>query len=441
MKLRIKRKEHGRFYCLMAILLLLVCCRYVLQIDIPREFFLAIIAVIALTGDKDEILAMCMCCIPLHESIDLFYAIVICMTFYVIKNYRIIHVGAEIALVLLLIIWELLHYLVQDFSLKMYLVNIIPLIVLLIVMSADVSQHDYAFTVRVMAVATVANCCMLLCKVLYWSDFNILKAFAGLQRLGIESEAISKNSLSISGAVNPNTLGIICVLATTALMQLRATGHGKRRDMWMSAILLVFGALTSSRTFLVCLLLMILLLIFSQKGSISRKIRFVGAMLAVLMLGFSVLYLLFPDLLQYYVGRFKVADITTGRSQLMRQYHNFIVTNPKILLWGIGLQDFGLKLLGTYRVATHVPHNGIQEMIIAWGIPGLILFGMLLLSMILRAAKHNKTLSLLNFIPLLIILAKSMAGQLVASSYTMLALSYAYLSLSQDFCRTEEQTP
>ena len=56
----LKGKQHGRFYVLLSLLLLLICVRYSLQVDIPRAVFLAIILVIAVLGDRDEITAMCM---------------------------------------------------------------------------------------------------------------------------------------------------------------------------------------------------------------------------------------------------------------------------------------------------------------------------------------------------------------------------------------------
>ena len=98
--------------------------------------------------------------------------------------------------------WELLHCFVTDFSPIDYLSNAIPLVVLLIFMSTNLSDLDYGFVVRVMAVATAANCVMLLGKILYQADFNIAAAFVGLQRLGVKLEG----DTAISGAVNPNTL-------------------------------------------------------------------------------------------------------------------------------------------------------------------------------------------------------------------------------------------
>ena len=67
----------------------------------------------------------------------------------------------------------------------------------------------------------------------------------------------------------------------------------------------------------------------------------------------------------------------------------------------------------------------------------LILFFGLFVAMIRRAGQFCPKRKLLNYIPLIILLVKSQAGQMLNSSYTMLAFSLAYLSMCQDF--TNEQ--
>lgn len=428
-----KRTSHTRFFVLLVLLLTLIGVRYAFQIDIPRPLFVAIIAVIAAMGDRDEILAMCMCCIPLCESVDFFYAIVICIAVYVFKFYGSVRVNMSILPVLLIVLWELLHCFEEDFSLVTFLTNIIPFLVLAIVMFLDGSKVNYDLIARAVALATAAVSLTLLLKVLYFADFNIAAAFVNLQRLGVETEEMAQKATVEYGNMNPNTLGIICVLASTGLMQLRIAGRGSKTDMLMVVILLVFGTLTSSRTYLACLAVMAILLLFSLKGNITQKLRFLGIILLTLILALGVLYAVFPGVLQYFYKRFLVEDITTGRADLMVRYHDFIMSNPHVMFLGIGLHDFGTKVLDVYRVTVNVPHNGFQEVWIAWGLPGLALFFTLLLQMVRRSKRLCSRQTLLNYIPLLIILAKSMAGQMINSSYTMLAFSFAYLSMCCSF--------
>ena len=430
---KIRENTRLHFWCLLGILLLMIMTRYAFQIDIPRVFFLLVIGLIAIWGDQSEIIAICMCFIPMHESIDFFYALVICCAVYVFKYHKKIRLGTQVVLVLIVVIWELLHCFSTAFSVRLLLVYVIPFIVLAIFMFSNLSDLDYPFIVRALAWSTLAISLMLFIRVLYFSRFNILIALAGLQRLGSDVHS-GINDVTVSGGqINPNSLGIIGVLASTGLMQLRAMNASKKVDMVLMCIILVLAALGTSRTYLACLALMIILLVISEKGNIRKKIRLVLALTAAVAVVVVALAVFFPNSFEHFVGRFSVKDITTGRDDLMVKYHNFIVSNPNVMFFGIGLQDWGERLVYHYRVSSNVPHNSIQEIIVAWGLPGLAIFIALFFTVYQLSARRNKNQKLLNWIPLIIILFKSMAGQILTSSYTMLALSFAFLSLCQDF--------
>lgn len=424
------QRSHKRFYWLLALLLGMISLRYSLQIDIPPVLLLAIILSMAVLGDLNEIACVCLCCIALHESIDLFYALGFCIVVIAVKYPKEIRLNPSIIPIFLMIVWELLHCFRADFSLRTFIVNCIPLLVLAVFMCLDARKIDYSFVVQAFAIALAVICLSLLLKLIYLADFNILKAFAGLQRLGHDASEVS---LDGKGSIQTNTLGILCVLATTGLMQLRMAGSRSPKDMLLALFLMVFGALTASRTYLVCLALMLVLLLFSQQGDIKTKLRYLSGVCLLVLIALGLLYLIFPDLMEYYISRFQEADITTGRDVLMINYGKFIRTNPKVMFFGIGLNHFGDDLMTTYKVAGHVPHNGIQELVIAWGLEGLILFICLWLIMIWRSRHFCKNQKLINYIPLIIILIKAQAGQMLNSSYTMLTFSYAYLSMCQEF--------
>ena len=147
---------------------------------------------------------------------------------------------------------------------------------------------------------------------------------------------------------------------------------------------------------------------------------------------------LFPEVISEFVDRFQVDDITTGRGDLMSDYHDYIIDHPKVMFFGIGLSDLGEKLVEIYRVSWNVPHNSIQEMIIAWGIPGLLLMALLIFVLIYESKQYSRNKTILHYAPLVILLVKSMAGQILTSGYTLLALAFAFLSLCQEFNPVKE---
>lgn len=431
-RLNPEKKSHKRFGWLLGLLIFLIMVRYALQIDIPRVAFLGIIGLIALLGDRDEIVAMCMCCISMHESIDFFYSIVICAAVYVLKYFRSLRIGTSVPLVLLIIGWELLHCFRTTFDVVTFLSGVIPFIILAILMASDAENLDYPFIVRAFAWATLGAILVMFIRVLYFSDFQFDAALANLQRLGSDRHSGVEDVEVEGGQINPNALGVITVLASTGLMQLRSMKAGKKSDMILMCAMLIFAALGTSRTYLACLALMILLLIFSEKGGVKKKLQLLVVLCIAIAAAVILFSMLFPDSYQYFIRRFLVADITTGRDNLMVLYHRFIMDNPKVMFFGIGLQDYGDRLVSGYRVANNVPHNSVQELIIVWGLPGMLLFAAVLLSMFRSSYYRNRKQSLLNWIPLIIILFKGLAGQIITSAYTMLAFSFAYLSLCTD---------
>lgn len=441
--LQLNEKQRGRvwFWCLLALLLTLCFVRYALQVNFPQIILLGLAVLIAFLGNRDEIIAICICCIPLHTSFNYAYAVLLGIVIYAVKYAHTIKLNTTIILVVLIFLWELLHCFGESFSVPTFVNDCIPFLLLVILFCSEADQFDYDFIVRAFVISIAAMCILLLGKLVYISKFNLVAVLAGLRRLGLDSEA-TKGSLSvIGGQQNPNTLGIMCVLGMTGLLQIRMAGRKKLGDMALTIFLMSFGVLTASRTYLVCLALMGVLLLFSQKGGISKKLKFVGGVLLAVLLALAVLYLIFPTLIEFYISRFQAEDITTGRLDLMVSYHKFIVSNHRVMFFGVGLQNFYTKVMEVYRVAAYVPHNGIQELIVAWGLPGLGLFLALWAVMIVCSRKCNKNQGLINYIPFLVILLKAQAGQMLDSPYTMLAFSFAYLSMCADLTAPESEVP
>jgi hypothetical protein len=124
-------------------------------------------------------------------------------------------------------------------------------------------------------------------------------------------------------------------------LQLRTIGKTQKTDYVFVVLLAVFGVLTASRTFLVCLLTMLLLFGIGQKGSVRQKVRFWVIVVLVAGVSLFLLGLIFPTVLEYYIGRFFVEDITTGRDDLMVSYHEFITGNANVMFFWRGIEQPG----------------------------------------------------------------------------------------------------
>jgi hypothetical protein len=136
-----------------------------------------------------------------------------------------------------------------------------------------------------------------------------------------------------------------------------------------------------------------------------------------------------PFVFENFIARNDTDDITNGRGFLFQFYNNHIFSSFKYLLWGLGLQGYGSKIIELYGSNILVCHNGIQELCVTWGILGVILFGYLVISMIEHSRKSSGTRRFLAFVPLIALILDSMAGQLVSSGPAMLSMSFIYVTL------------
>ncbi len=429
---QIKKRSKFLFTCFLAILIAATITRYAFGIEVPRILLTLIIIAAAFFGDRNETIAISFCCIPLHEAVDFYIALVACAVIWLAKNIGSIRIGIPVLVCVVMIVWEISHFFLPGFDFKLMLTALIPIIFLMVILSTDVSGLDYAFIIRVVAVAAISANVMLLLNCFVNSGFNIATAILNLRRLG----SVSEEDILLGGAIHPNSLGVVSVLISTALFQLRSLNKMIAFDYVAVILLITFGVLTSSRTFLACLLIMTFLLILGQEGSISKKIKLLVVFALAVAVVFILMTVFFPSVLEYYIGRFDVDNIdelTTGRSGLLVDYNRFISENANVMFFGVGLADLPYKLVHIYKAAWNGPHNGIQEIILAWGIPGLILFAILICLLIVNSKRYNLRRTVINYIPLVIILVKSMAGQILSSGYTLLALALAYLSLCQNF--------
>ena len=77
-----------------------------------------------------------------------------------------------------------------------------------------------------------------------------------------------------------------------------------------------------------------------------------------------------------------------------------------------------------------VPHNGLQEALVIWGIPGIVAV-LMWLGMIVRFSMAHSGFKrdFYQFTPLLLTLVFAMSVQLLTESRILLALSFSYVCL------------
>ena len=219
---------------------------------------------------------------------------------------------------------------------------------------------------------------------------------------------------------DPNYYMSLVIMAIVLLTLLYIKKYTSRRAFLLSiACMLLFGALTYSKTFILLLGLYWLLCLFY----LIRGKRYLLAFIYIFATAFLAVILsdtLIATTLYRLTSASSVRELTTGRSILLEIYGREIISSPDILLFGNGMSAQLLKK-GT--------HNLFLEIQYYVGLTGLILyllyFGILTAQVQKKYAAGNVAARLFSYSPLIVFIAAfcSLQGMFSVSVYTLLYLS------------------
>lgn len=411
-----------------ALFIVLVFVKYVCMFPFPKIVLLSLYVGIMLCCNRDELIASGVCLIPLTNVFNHNYALLICIMIYLVKYYKEIKWEKGIIAVLALCIWEAAHFFCVGFSIKGLVTFTLPYVFCLLLMYVCTEKVDYKRVIRIFAKCTLFISFVMFCKMLLDFDFDLGNAFYLRHRLGMNIDT-GHDALTY----NANSLGVFCVLGISGLVQFMILKQGKVEDYFVSFGLLISGLLTMSKTFILCLGVLLLLVWMVQKGKFKAKLRLGILAIAVIAFFAGVIAIILPEFFESFIGRFMVGDLTSGRVGLFIQYTQFIFSSWRNFLFGTGVNGIEAALKMYYGTSfVNVPHNGIQEIVVVWGVVGFFLFAMFIYYFFKQARSVNKQ-KLIHYFPFILIFIKVQLGQLVTTNYTLLMFALIYLSLCYDF--------
>ncbi len=433
----IQKKSHTPFIILLGAFLALIFLRAVVGVSFPASILLGWVAIMALSADRDEIIALIFVCLPTSAAFQYKYGLFICMVVYILKYKDDMRINLwGIVPVLCMMVWDLAHGLFYDLVLKDFANDFALFILLAFLMCIKTRKVDFDFICHVLGYTIFVIGLFVLFNVLKSNNYDLNALFeSGKYRFGVGNEEATQFGLNY----NPNALGSLCNCGIIVLMITRYMKRNKAFDYVVIIGLILIGGLTVSRSFiLTCATVFLFFSLLGNKSGKGRvKMLFTTAFLVLIV--WYVVSNFIPSVYDSFIERFSVDDISNGRGDLMDFYGEHIYSSWEYSLFGIGLQDTMSKLNQIYGYVMAVPHNAIQEILVIWGYPGLIMMIALIISMIHSARQGVKKFNIVNFIPLIFVLATAMAGQLITIGYKFLMLSFAYITLSNDFSKEEEK--
>lgn len=226
---------------------------------------------------------------------------------------------------------------------------------------------------------------------------------------------------------NPNYYTMIVSVVISGLVVFIAKGESKVRDYIFLALLIVLGLMTASQSFVVGLVVTVALLIISPSDKTAKQSKIV-AWIGLLVCAVGVIILLNSDAAEALRFRFEslqtyenANDITNGRSDLWKEYFQYLISNPLVLLFGSGIGASNLPRGGS--------HNYFIDILYYLGIIGGIIYIYLLKSVFSTKNLRLEKPKLYNYIPFIVFFVRCLARNLLASEQLVFMFTICSLGL------------
>ena len=413
------------YYIMMA---MLIVARYLLKINVPSMVLLAVAVIPAIFGTTSELLACVVSFIPISAAFQYKYAIIIAMAIMLIKNRWRLKSTPAFFLAIMMMVWELLHFVYGHFSLVEYFRDFAELLFMGALIMVNVGDLDYKMIIRSLAISAVGICTIMFIMQLQQNGFSVLKVFsrsAAAWRFGQSNMSAGKFALNFDA----NILGFICNLSACGLLLLRKRKESEKIDIVLTIASLFYALITLSRAAIVCMLLIIALYVFGGENKGLKRVIGILSIFGIVTITGFVVYTYLPSIFENLQERFQRKDVWNGRGNLFTKYMEYVLSSPTNLLFGTGLQGV-LEKVSPVIWVDQLPHNGLVEVVVVWGIPGIIVvltwFTMIVrMSTVYSRCKRE----IYQFAPFLLTLVFMMSVQLLTESRIMLALSFSYICL------------
>lgn len=392
--------------------------RDLLSIPIPTYILIGIALIIFIIGNISTMLAFLAFLVPFTTGIPGSFIIMGALIIYIIKTKR-FTLNYAILSVWIIGLIELFNMFETNNSLSLYIRIIIFILFLALVLTDSTEKYNHYKIIKYYIYGYIWACIDIIFQTL--KEFSISQFINSGIRFG---RTLNYVDFSLEGKLvspNVNSLGIYSVMVIVFIIVLISLEKRNIKFIPFALFAGVIGSLTLSRTFMVSVgISLLLFFIFSiiMKKNIWKN--------ALVILGFfsifiTILMKLMPSAFESMIARFQVEDVTSGRVDISAYYNNYILTHPKAMVMGVGLQDYKTKT--NYFMSAH---NGTQEIIIAWGIIGMIcvivLFWNIYKNAIRDSLIKNSNPYLLSLLPALIFIFSLQASRLFSAGFLMILI-------------------
>jgi hypothetical protein len=142
-----------------------------------------------------------------------------------------------------------------------------------------------------------------------------------------------------------------------------------------------------------------------------------------------LVWIFVPSVFENIQERFQRSDVSNGRTNLLLYYGKFMLSSAAYFFAGIGMQNIFEKV-SPYFPVHDVPHMGMQEVWVAWGLVGVVMVLILLWRIVTGSKQYAQgKRKVYQFMPLALTLVFTTSGQFLTSSRALMALSISYVCM------------
>jgi len=416
-------REDITFSLLCGSMLALLLLRDVGSVGLSKYIFLSLAVVVFIFHDINyNAIFMCFL-IPLTVGIPNSYIFSVGLVIFVFKNIHHLAIKNYILVLMMIFAVELLSFIYGDFSLGDYLRFVAPLLFISMLIFYKETNLDYGKMLFYFVLASIGAQISIILQTVRVGGLESLIS-KGI-RLGNTVDLLSMEGIRIS--FNPNGLSLLCIITIGILLVWFSNNIGNKTIIIALLAFEIFvGSMSLSRTYLILLIIVALISWISLAKSVTGFFKgFV--ILAVITFGvYTIINNYVPSVFESYSERLAVNDVTNGRLDIAATYFNVLAGHPERIFLGVGLQDYHVK----YGVAS-VCHNAIQEILVTWGVIGLVLVSLYIFFIYKHGWREirNRDRRIICLMPFILLLVSVQAGQFFSSSVTSMYLLPVYAAM------------
>ncbi|MGE5579014.1 MAG: O-antigen ligase family protein [Bacillota bacterium] len=414
---RTMRTRHCRLLTFAILAIALLTIRYLGNQRIPMAIISGLLVFLCLFMSDSELVPAVVFLIPFETAIQIVTIYGAILIMLIARHWHHMRVSFLSIPILSLVVLEGAHVLVTPFDMLQYLKVVVVYSLVAVLVYSDTIRIDYRAVLTWFVVGVCAFSALATVYDLGRNGYSLIQMISSGTRLGDTGLRAFDGGYGLYD--NPNAIGtMLCVALSVYLVGLHARGRVLPTDFLLIGMLITVGLLTRSRAFIVTLLAQ---MTFTM--TVSRRLsRWVSGSAAILLI--AVLMIIATGrstFVESVLSRFGV-DFLSGRLEVFRAYNAYLLDHPWNLVFGIGLQSMNVK-----ANIIHSPHNVVQEVMVAWGLVGVGIAFLLLLS-VFRRGMLKRSQGLMHHLPMFTILFLAQSGQFFSKLPAPVLLVVAFCS-------------